>query len=64
MFIWRRGERGREEEEGQAGEKKGKERQTERKTGIIGNVYVGEVEKTLYSLTSICDSTFLYQNFK
>lgn len=54
----------REEEEGQAGEKKGKERQTERKTGIIGNVYVGEVENTLYSLTSICDSTFLYQNFK
>lgn len=28
--MWRRGERGREEEEGQAGEKKGKERKTEK----------------------------------
>lgn len=41
-----------------------KERQTERKREIVGNVYVWEVEKTPYSLTSIYDSTFLYQNFE
>lgn len=43
--------------EGQAGEERGKERQTER--GIVGNVNLGEVENILCSLTLTSDSTLL-----
>lgn len=52
---------GKQEREREGGrdrqERRGGKRQTE--SAIVGNVYIGEVEKILCSLTSTSDSTFL-----
>lgn len=54
MYMGKQGE-GKGRQEGQAGEKRGKEAES----AIVGNVYIGGVEKILCSLTSIRDSPFL-----